>query len=305
MTMRVSRRAKRLIVVAAVAALALATALYVVDGRYFPYGADWMTSFVLTNAAGEDIASGEIRAFGKSHPFGRLAAGTATGFRLPLHGEGGFSVSVEFDSGRRLSSSEMGYIAPGICSQEHVEIRDDRVEHTGSESGQCRFATDLPCQDADISSHDKAYERIACDGARLQAAERWAEAARTFEAALKRDIHEFPNFTLYPRLALVYQRLGDTGKADAALERARLSTSVFVGAMVCGEEHDLRLFERRSGAVVDTAIAAEVAARMCGDLYSSYYEDRTFDSVLADAQLIETYNRAKSEIEALRHDNAE
>lgn len=293
------------IAIAAVVALVLATKLYVVHERYFPSGADWMTSFVLTNAAGEDIAGGEVSAFGKSHPFGPLAAGTATGFQLPLHGEGSFVVSVEFVSGRRLSSEATGYIAQGFCSREYIEIRDDRVEHTDSEPAQCNFATDLPCRDLGISSHDKAYERIACDGAKLQAAERWTEAARAFEAALNRHIHEFPNFTLYPRLALVYQQLGDTAKADAALERARLSTSVFVGAMVCGEDRDLRLFERRSGAIADTEIAAEVAARMCGDLYRSYYEDRTFESVLADAQLIETYNRAKAEIEALRHVHAE
>jgi hypothetical protein len=82
---------------------------------------------VLLNHAKETISQGEVR-FGKRYMFKRLAAGDTALITIPTGGEGGYVIEVLFQSGRKLSSDELGYFTYGpLIMSDRVEIHDDKI----------------------------------------------------------------------------------------------------------------------------------------------------------------------------------
>lgn len=157
------------------------------------------------------------------------------------------------------------------------------------------------CEASDLKSITKQYEQLACDGAKWEAAGNYKAAADTYERALQVQLFEFPNFVLFPRLALVYHKLGADEAAARNLEQARLSVSVFTGVIACEtREGTLQLVELLGGNVVTSPVASDVAYRMCADEYENYYKYRTMESIVKDAELINAYLSAKEKIENIR-----
>jgi hypothetical protein len=82
---------------------------------------------VLINHAAETISHGELRAFDQRYTFQRVAVGETASIAFPTRREGGYSIDVVFQSGRKLSSPELGYLTPGMAMSGLVEIQDDKV----------------------------------------------------------------------------------------------------------------------------------------------------------------------------------
>jgi len=155
------------------------------------------------------------------------------------------------------------------------------------------------CEAAEIVEGNLAYNRLVCEGARQMEQRRYAEAAKTFEMAMKIPLFEFPNFALFPRLALAFFKAGDREKAKDALQKAEISLSVLIGKMHCKEEEqDFRLVNQEG---VSVAVHGEaISERMCGAAYEYIYTQRSFEIVLSDAKLIALYFEVKQEIEGDR-----
>jgi hypothetical protein len=79
------------------------------------------------NHASEDISQGEVHVFGQTYRFQRLAVNETARIVSSANGEGGFFVNVTFQSGRTLSSEELGYLTPGMNISDVVEIQDDKI----------------------------------------------------------------------------------------------------------------------------------------------------------------------------------
>ena len=123
---------RRTILVVAVAAILCATALYLHNSFY---GGETL-HLELRNTSGEAVAHGTILLFGDEHAFGPIEPGGSAELTLPFSGEGGYTVDVEFASGRSLTSGSMGYLTPGMSIVNVVEIREDEisiVEHRVAE----------------------------------------------------------------------------------------------------------------------------------------------------------------------------
>lgn len=84
---------------------------------------------VLLNHAKEAISQGEVHVFGQTYRFERLAVGETAEIKISARGEGQYVVDVLFQSGRKLSSDELGYLtgAYGVMTSDLVEIQDDKI----------------------------------------------------------------------------------------------------------------------------------------------------------------------------------
>src|SRR5262245_35485480 len=79
------------------------------------------------NHASEDISQGEVHVFGQTYRFQRLAVNETARIVSSANGEGGYFVNVKFQSGRTLSSEELGYLTVGMMTSNLVEIQDDKI----------------------------------------------------------------------------------------------------------------------------------------------------------------------------------
>jgi len=79
------------------------------------------------NHASEDISQGEVHVFGQTYRFQRLAVNETARIVSSANGEGGYFVNVKFQSGRTLSSEELGYLTAGMNMSNLVEIQDDKI----------------------------------------------------------------------------------------------------------------------------------------------------------------------------------
>jgi hypothetical protein len=158
-------------------------------------------------------------------------------------------------------------------------------------------ATQQDCHVIELVEDNPRYNALVCQGVDQMTAGRGAEAVKTFERAMNESLFEFPNFKLFSRLALAYFRTGDRAKAIVALKKAELSLSVLIGAARCEEaEMGFRVVDN-GGVPLDAEMQADIAGRMCGAAYDYVYSQRTLESVLSDARLIESYYQSREEIE--------
>lgn len=81
----------------------------------------------LRNTTDEAVLHGHVSVFGKDHEFGRIEPGGTTTLSTRFRGEGGYSVHVEFESGRQLTSGSLGYLTNGISSRDRIAIGRDTV----------------------------------------------------------------------------------------------------------------------------------------------------------------------------------
>ncbi|MEQ8267200.1 MAG: hypothetical protein RH982_08385 [Parvibaculum sp.] len=85
----------------------------------------------LRNASVETVTRGNISAFGENHPFGAIEPGGSTALSFSYSGEGSYTVEVEFESGRRLSS-RFGYLTPGFSFDDVLDIRENEIVQSAS-----------------------------------------------------------------------------------------------------------------------------------------------------------------------------
>lgn len=150
------------------------------------------------------------------------------------------------------------------------------------------------CDAVELVQGNDAYNELVCRGIRSMATGQHPNAVRDFERALAVDLFEYPNFALFPRLAMAYWRAGRAPEATAALEKARLSLHVLVGIYRCRERQpDSKwVLVTVAGDAVSHEFADEITARMCGAAYSDMYtfdESRPLESFAKNGKLVSHY----------------
>ncbi len=155
----------------------------------------------------------------------------------------------------------------------------------------------LDCEVIELVEGNLDYNRLVCEGVRHMQQGHPVDAGLTFEKAMRMPLFEFPNFKLYPRLALSYFRAGNRDKAKETLKKSELALSVLIGSAYCKEtEKGFRLV-KQEGIAPESHYESEIARRMCGAAYEYVYSQRSFEIVLHNARLIEAYVEAKKEID--------
>lgn len=158
-------------------------------------------------------------------------------------------------------------------------------------------AGQVPCVAIELSSGSPEYNRILCEGLERMQQKRYGDAVLAFESAMEVPLFEVPNFALYPRLALAHYSAGNYDKARDNLSKAELALSVLIQSIRCEEKDDGFRLIKRDGTEVNSQFESEISKRMCGAAYESYYTERTFDSTLRDAKLIELFYRIKNDLD--------
>jgi tetratricopeptide (TPR) repeat protein len=158
-------------------------------------------------------------------------------------------------------------------------------------------ATEKPrCEAVELVEGNPRYNRLVCKGMEQVKQKRYAEAVKSFETAIEERLFEYPNIELYPRLALTHFHTGNRNKAQENLAKAELSLSVLIGAIRCEETaKGFRLIKRDESAV-SSPYQMEISKKMCGAAFESLYTQRTFETTLHDAKLINVYYQARKEI---------
>lgn len=155
-----------------------------------------------------------------------------------------------------------------------------------SSSGQ---AAQTECDAPELLRGSIQYnERVCASIAAMQGGD-YRRAVENLESALDQRLSDYPNFRPYSRLALAYSRLGDGEAAERALERARLTLSVYLGFLACRVEEGRFTLRTAAGARVESPQVTEVAALMCGDAYSYIYEQTDLGTLKQDLPLLELY----------------
>ena len=86
---------------------------------------------VITNRATEAIRAGELTFGDRTYPFGAIASEQTLSVDF-LHGEGSYLLSVEFESGSRLTQ-RLGYVTSGWELTDSVEITDSGMRITAEQ----------------------------------------------------------------------------------------------------------------------------------------------------------------------------
>lgn len=81
----------------------------------------------LRNTTDEAVLHGHVSVFGKDHEFGRIEPAGTMMLSTRFRGEGGYSVHVEFESGKQLTSGSLGYLTNGISSRDRIAIGREAV----------------------------------------------------------------------------------------------------------------------------------------------------------------------------------
>jgi len=96
---------------------------------------------------------------------------------------------------------------------------------------------------------------------------------------------------------MVYSMAGNITKAKENSLKAELSLSVLIGNARCLETRNGFRLTRQDRSTIQAAYQDEVTKRMCGAAYEYVYTQRSFKSVLHDAELIKIYFQAKALID--------
>ncbi|WP_145973481.1 hypothetical protein [Candidatus Phaeomarinobacter ectocarpi] len=147
-----------------------------------------------------------------------------------------------------------------------------------------------------LEDHHEEYNKLICDGVRDVQEHDYSRAVDSFENALAIRLHEQPNFQLFPKLAWASFKAGQTEKAEVALEKARLSLSVFTGILKCEEHEDGYQLMNPHGEPVTERLSDQVTLVMCGAAYDYVYQRQSLERVLEEAAMVERYLDVKHRI---------
>jgi hypothetical protein len=147
-----------------------------------------------------------------------------------------------------------------------------------------------------LEAYDQ-YNELVCAGAKSLQSKQYKEAAAKFEAALKLDLYDVPNFQSLSRLALAYHLSGKKLLAEQYLTQSELALKVLVGELRCIENKEhVSLVYALGGKVIVSSAASEIAKRMCGGAYENYYQIRTLSGFLSDAALVKQFFEVKAKV---------
>jgi len=129
-----------------------------------------------------------------------------------------------------------------------------------------------------------SYERLVAEGEKQLSAGQLAAARASFERAAGVQLFEVPNYEILLRVADVRCRQGDRDGGRAVLGDFRCMLDIDGGRQRCyldaAREH------------ANPALSGDCFARMCGEMYLSYYD---FPTALR-LQRIETLRRRADDV---------
>jgi tetratricopeptide (TPR) repeat protein len=153
------------------------------------------------------------------------------------------------------------------------------------------------CTAIETVSSNQEYNELVCAGIDAMHQGKYQDAINLLERAGNISILEYPNFKVYPLLALAYSKVGDQKKAKENLEKARLSLSVLVGIYHCTETVDGFYISHGINVKVDSQFNDNVARKICGESYDYVYDVDSLETVVANAKLIESYFSIRNQID--------
>jgi tetratricopeptide (TPR) repeat protein len=153
------------------------------------------------------------------------------------------------------------------------------------------------CTAIETVSSNQEYNELVCAGIDAMHQGKYRDAINLLERAGNISILEYPNYKVYPLLALAYSKAGFQKKAKENLERARLSLSVLVGIYHCTETGDGFYISQGIDVKVDSQFNDDVAKKMCGEAYDYVYKIDSLETVVANAKLIESYFSIRNQID--------
>lgn len=142
------------------------------------------------------------------------------------------------------------------------------------------------------------YDELVCSGLELMARREYRRAIEVFEEAMSIDLYDFPNFMLYPRLALTHHLLGEKKSANFGLKKGELALLVYTRVLSCEEtQAGFMIVNRAWGASrpVDSPHRDEVAKRMCGAAYDYIYHP-TIEQVASQSDLVKSFLQIRRQI---------
>jgi hypothetical protein len=126
---------------------------------------------------------------------------------------------------------------------------------------------------------------------------RYSQAIEELLRAKSMGFVEYPNFLLYPRLALAYFKSGDKVKAKETLKKAELTLLIYQGVVHCEEGDQEFHLVAPEDVKIEPSVSEEVIGVMCGAIYEEYYHPHTLVGVIEDAKLIKHYCDVQKRIE--------
>lgn len=154
------------------------------------------------------------------------------------------------------------------------------------------------CHALELSQSNQTYNKLVCAGVSAMNKNDYKGAATYFEQATNLKLFEFPNFELFPRLALAYFKAGERTKAEANLQKARLSLNVLVGIVKCRENESGFYLVGSDNVPISSRYSLEIAKRMCGAAYSDLYKVASLEDFLGKAKLLKYYFSISRQIES-------
>lgn len=85
------------------------------------------SNLAVTNKSKESIAAAVIAVGGQELELQEIKVGEEINRQFAVQKEGGFSITVRFESGRTIRK-EVGYVTPGIAADHRLTISDADVE---------------------------------------------------------------------------------------------------------------------------------------------------------------------------------
>jgi hypothetical protein len=155
------------------------------------------------------------------------------------------------------------------------------------------YAQNQICKPEQYSVGNEEYDKLISKGSTLLKSHKPRLATAVWEKAMQVKFVDIPNFQLYSCLAFAYYKAGETQLALSTLKKSELSLKLLVGEVKCTETiAGFSLIEDNQSLKVDSN-TEEIKARMCGAAYDYFYSNKSFKSVLHDAELLSDYLNIK------------
>jgi hypothetical protein len=162
------------------------------------------------------------------------------------------------------------------------------------------YAQHVECSAEQYLVGDKEYDNLVSKGSGQLKIHNAREAATAWSAAMQVKFVDMPNYQLYSCLAYAYFKADEMQLALSAMKKAELSLKLLIGEVKCLETATgFSIIEAGEPLKADVNVD-EINTRMCGAAYEGHYSQRSFKSVLRDADLIRRYLKIKDIIESSR-----
>jgi len=156
----------------------------------------------------------------------------------------------------------------------------------------------LACGVPENVDGNPTYNRLVCEGMmRLENGD-YERAVESLSAAAAEPILEYPNFRVLPSLAKAHVLAGDLPDARAVLAEARHALAILLRLEKCAAPDEREGLLDAQGRRLDTDAAQRAAARMCGEAFTSSYEQTSLDTLENDIVIVQRYYESKALFES-------